>query len=291
MASRRQFRRKWARARIRWMRRAAARRQQIELSIEIGLTAALVVIGIAVARTNWEEPVKVALVVSLGTLEVVFLLFRLIMRSIRTLAADSLAVIPSDGLAPVLYRHFDRKRTSLLRRANRLAQRLACGLEKHEMYEELTGLTDVVTAHRAGHDDAEIFAISSVNIVDFEIEPLAEIYLTANRNAVGRHVLVRRLFLLDESPDGNPVAPIIDEHAKALRDSGLPPQSGVRWLLKKDIAREEDRNHDFALFARSVLVTQAPYVARYELTQDDEQIEWADETFDRLWNDPNAHWV
>jgi hypothetical protein len=252
------------------------------------VTAALVIVGIGVnSSSDLDNSAKVSIEVLLGTLEVVFISLRIILRTLRRLARDSLTVIPRDGLTRVLYRHLDERRTDLLDRVRQLTSQSDCELEKEEMYSELIGLTDIVAGFHGGHLAGTISAISSTNIEDFDEEPLAEAYLDANGRAVARHVIVRRLFLIDHNQAGDrAVKALIRRHHAALTDSDPTLRgsgSGVRWMLKSHVPAK-DQNEDFAVFALEALVVQGSGGQRYELTQDLTKIERAVEAFHRLWD-------
>jgi hypothetical protein len=229
--------------------------------------------------------------VLLGVFEIVFVFFRVIVRRIDTLTHDYLTVIPRDRLSRVLYKHLDSQRAGLLTRASRLAEHLACELEKHEMYGELIGLTEIVTEHYAGHHDGVIWAISSVNIEDFDDEPLADAYLEANRKAAIQRVKVCRLFLLEErQTKDRQVIALMKKHADALGGEDVTSDSGVKWLLRSTLDLS-DQLQDFALFAGGALVSQNVGGALAELARDEIKISRATDVFERLWNRPDAHRV
>lgn len=278
---------RWSRARS----RIATYRhsQESNYSLEIAFTAALIIVGLIVGNTKLSNSSKFAVGVYLGILEIVFVSFRLIDRRITALARDYLTVIPRDRLSRVLYQHLDSQRALLLDRATRLADHLTCELEKHEMYSELIGLTEIVTEYYGGSGLATIWAISSINIEDFDDEPLAEAYLEANRRAVAEGVNVCRLFLLDDRQiKDRQVTSLMRKHHDALTEHGTSTGSGVRWLLKADVPRS-DQTQDFALFANDALITQSISGDRGELTHDQDRTKRAAALFHRLWKRKNAH--
>jgi hypothetical protein len=274
-----------SRFRVRWRLRAARLRQELGITLDIAVTLGLVVTGLMVANSSLPETAKVPLVILLAVCEIIFLFSRLIFRQLRRIERNSLIVIPHEGLCRIISEHLDQQRTKLLSRAAKLEARHTCDLEKPDMYDELIGLTEVVTRVCGGRANARIDAISSTNIEDFEDEPLAEAYLDANRRAVDQRVRVRRLFVLDEQQARDRrVRNLIHEHAAALTNSdGRAAGSGVRWILRSHVPAA-DRRQDFALFAQEALVTQAPSGERFELSQDLDKVERAVETFQRLWS-------
>lgn len=283
--SSRQAKQWWARTRFRWRTRTESSRRELSLVVDVAFTAGIIITGLILANTGLAEDSKFALAVLLATLEIMWLFGRSIWREIRKLRADALVVIPRDGLSGLLHEHLSEQRTELLTRAEKLSDQYDCELKWHDMYRELIGLTNVVAQHRAGHATGSILAISSVNIEDFDEEPLAEAYLEANRKAVSRYVTVQRVFLLDQPQvsDGL-VRGLIARHERALNGelAGGAGRSGVKWLLKSQIP-VTDRTEDFALFADEALVTQAASGRRVELTQDKDKIARAYATFRRLW--------
>lgn len=247
--------------------------------------------GLVMANTNFDDSEKFALAVLLGALELIYLFGRSVTRRLKQLSTDSLTTLPRDKLSPLLHDHLSFQRSELLARADQLGDQSDCELSTHEMYRELLGLTHVVAETRAGHATGSILAISSINIEDFEDEPLAEAYLAANRTAVEKHVLVQRLFLLDQAQteDGQVIG-LIKKHEKALggKDGQAQPNaSGVKWLLKSQITLS-DQSEDFALFAHEALMMQAQAGQRVELTQDIKKVTRAYQTFSRLWSAKGA---
>ena len=276
--------------RIRWRIRLAAGRRELGYTLDIAVTALLLIAVLQVnSNEDLEESSKIALEVLIATLEIVFVGLRIIMRRLRKLATDTLTVIPRDRLSKTLYLHLDSQRGALMDRTSHLVEQSDCELEKHEMYAELIGLTDVVTQHSSAPPSRSISAISGINIEDFEEEPLAEAYLDANRRAVGDGVVVRRLFLLDQTQaKDRRLKNLVKKHNAALTGSGVARRqgSGAKWMLKSH-APYTDQNEDFALFANEALVTQAPG-NRFELTQDLGKVRRAAEVFSRLWNNEHA---
>jgi hypothetical protein len=261
---------------------------QDDYSLEVALTAGLFIASIFVGYSNLASGSKFSLVVLFGVFEIVFVFSRHITRRIDALARDYLTVIPRDMLSTVLYQHLDSQRTDLLERAKRLSDHHLCELEKHEMYSELIGLTDIVRKRYSGGPKGRIWAISSVNIEDFDDEPLAEAYLDATRMAVRDDVAVCRLFLLDQwqAEDGQ-VAALLRRHEEALGGNPHSDESGVKWLLKPGLARG-DQNQDFALFADDVLVAQSMAGDLAELGFDEVKVSRALATFRRLWRSSGA---
>jgi hypothetical protein len=281
---------RWARWRFRWRTRSESKRRELDTVVDVAFTAGVIIAGLIMANSGFAEESKFALGVLLATLEIVWVFGRKIQRGIRKLIDDAVVVIPRDGLSGLLHEHLSRQRTDLLERAGKLSDQYDCELRPHDMYRELIGLTDVVAQHRAGHATGSVLAISSINIEDFEEEPLAEAYLDANRKAVERYVTVQRVFLIDQQQaTDHLVRRLIDRHEKALTGSQTSEggESGVKWILKSQVG-VADRTEDFALFADEALVTQAASGRRVELTQDKEKISRAYATFKRLWDLPVA---
>jgi hypothetical protein len=273
------------RGRAAWSR---FRKRQDDYSLEILVTAGLFIAGIFVGYSNLANSSKFSLAVLLGVFEIVFVFSRVITRRIDALARDYLTVIPRDMLSSVLYQHLDLQRATLLLRAKRLADHHICELEKHEMYAELIGLTEIVRQFYAGGPKGRIWAISSVNIEDFDDEPLAEAYLDATSRAVGEDVTVRRLFLLDDRQvQDRQVAALLRRHERALGGKASSDGGGVKWLGKARLQRA-DQFQDFALFADDVLVAQNISGDLAELGFDDVKVNRARETFSRLWHDSAA---
>lgn len=270
------------RARARSREIAAATRSELSYLPDIIFTLSMVVTGFLVAMSDLDDGSKIAVSALLATLNVTVIFGRSISRRLKALATDSLTVIPREELCRVIHEHLNHQREQLLNRASKLSKIHSCELEKHEMYAELIGLTDVVAKYRANTRAGTIIAISSTNIEDFDEEPLAEAYLNANRNAVSQGVVVRRLFLLsDEQRDSRQVKRLVREHATALEASNGGQQSAVRWLLKSQVAPAV-QNEDFALFANEALVIQGPG-ERFEMVQEQDRVERATQIFDELW--------
>jgi hypothetical protein len=280
----------WARTRFRWKTRSESNRRELNAVVDVAFTAGVIISGLILANTGIAEGSKFALAVLLATLEIMWLFGRSIRRDVRKLVSDAVVVIPRDGLSSLLHEHLSEQRAELLTRASKLSDQYDCELVAHDMYRELIGLTNAVAQHRAGHATGSILAISSINIEDFEEEPLAEAYLDANRAAVARYVTVQRVFLLDQqqAADGQ-VRGLIERHEKALSGDkvGAAGGSGVKWIFKTQVSLA-DRTEDLALFAHEALVTQAASGKRVELTQDSDKILRAYETFKRLWDLPQA---
>lgn len=276
---------RWARRRFKWRTRSESRQRELHIVVDVAFTAGIIIAGLILANTDVVEEGKFALGVLLATLEIMWIFGRTIQRDLRNLMADTVVVIPRDSLSGLLHEHLSHQRVELLDRAGKLSDQYDCELRPHDMYRELIGLTNVVSKHRAGHATGSILAISSINIEDFDEEPLAEAYLNANREAVERYVNVQRVFLLDsqQAADGL-VRKLINRHHKALTGSRASEggESGVKWILKTQVP-PGDRNEDFALFADEALVTQAASGRRVELTQDKDKISRAYATFQRLW--------
>lgn len=273
------------RVRGRWAR---FRSKQEDYTVEIGLAAGLFIAGIFVGYSGLATSSKFALGVLFAVFEILVIFLRAITRRINDLARDYLTVIPRDRLSPVLYQHLDLQRTTLLERAKRLADHHLCELAKHEMYAELIGLTDIVTAVYAGGQKGRIWAISSVNIEDFDDEPLAEAYLGATRKAMRESVTVCRLFLLDHRQERDrQVAALLRKHDEALGGPSVSDDAGVKWLSKTEIPRS-DQFQDFALFADDVLVTQSMSGDLAELGFDAIRVNRASDTFKRLWENSQA---
>lgn len=271
---------------MRWRRRV--RRAKPSHAFELGITSALVIGGIYVAGSDTADSTKISLVILLGSLELLFVFSRVILRELNKIAARTLSILPDD-LPETVFHHLDHQRLDLMTRARRLSGQLDCELEKHEMYAELIGLTDSVTEIKSGSPTAAIYAISSKNVEDFQREPLAREYLDANRRAVERQVTVRRIFLLDaEQAHSGRVRAIIKMHDDALTATASP-RSGVKWILKANA--RDDQDLDFALFAHEVLVRQAvrPGGIKFEMTVDDDQVNPSVGAFDRLWERDDAH--
>lgn len=274
-----------SRAKAAWSR---FRKRQDDYSLDIAVTAGLFITGIFVGYSDLANSSKFSLAVLLGVFEMVFIFSRIITRRIDALARDYLTVIPRDMLSSVLYQHLDLQRATLLRRAKRLADHHLCELEKHEMYAELIGLTEIVREFYAGGPRGKIWAISSVNIEDFEDEPLAEAYLGATSRAVEEEVSVCRLFLLDHRQiEDRQVAALLRRHDQALGGDASSDNNGVKWLPKASLQRA-DQFQDFALFADDVLVAQNMSGDLAELGFDDVKVSRARETFKRLWADSSA---
>ncbi len=260
-------------------------------SLELLVTFLLAIAGIFVGYSSLANSSKFALAVLFAICDLVFVFFRIITKRIDTLANDYLTVIPRKRLSRVLYQHLDSQREVLLNRATRLAEHLSCELEKHEMYSELIGLTSIVTNYYAGSRDGTIWAVSSVNIEDFDEEPLAEAYLEANEAAVAQKVDVRRIFLLENRQvSDRRVRSIMERNSNALREANSDAAPPVRWILRSDLDRL-DQVQDFALFATDALVFQSAAGGIAELTHDDVKIRRACDVFTRLWNDSHAHTV
>jgi hypothetical protein len=282
--SSRQAKHWWARTRFRWRIRTERTRREFSYVIDVAFTASIIIIGLFLTTTSIAEGSKFALAVLLATLEIMYLFGQSIRREVKHLVADALTVIPRDGLSALLHEHLNEQRTELLTRAEKLKDQYDCDLKSQDMYRELIGLTNAVSRHRAGATTGSVLAISSINIEDFEEEPLAEAYLEANRDAVSRYVTVQRVFLLDQqqAADGQ-VRGLIARHEKALKgDPDGFGESGVKWLLKSQVPLA-DRAEDFALFAEEALVTQGRSGRRVELSQDREKMARAFATFERLW--------
>jgi hypothetical protein len=262
-----------------------------DYSLELFVTFGLGIAGIFLGYSSLANSSKFSLAVLFAVFDIVFVFFRNIAKRIDDLANDYLTVIPRKKLSRVLYQHLDSQREGLLIRASRLAEHLSCELEKHEMYGELIGLTAIVTEYYAGSRDGTIWAISSVNIEDFDEEPLAEAYLEANRTAVAHKVDVRRIFLLDSRQmTDRRVRSIVERHSDALREGESDETLAVRWILRSELDRL-DQIQDFALFATDALVIQSAAAGIAELTHDDVKIRRASDAFTRLWNHPRAHTV
>lgn len=256
--------------------------------MEIGVTAGLIITGIFIGYSGLADSSKFALAVLLGVFEIVFLFSRLISRRIDALARDYLTVIPRDLLSAVLYQHLDLQRATLLNRAERLADHHLCELAKHEMYAELIGLTQIVREFYAGGPKGNILAISSVNIEDFEDEPLAEAYLESTRRAVEENVTVCRLFLLDQrQTKDRQVASLLRRHEEALGGDSTSDDAGVKWVAKSTLDRK-DQFQDFALFADDVLIAQNMSGDLAELGFEEVRVNRARETFQRLWSSSDA---
>jgi hypothetical protein len=263
--------------------------------MDVLVPAGLVVGGVIVGGANAAESTKVSIGVLLGVVELIFVFSRVILHHLDQLVARTLTIMPGD-LPDVLFKHLDSQRLSLMTRAGELSRQLDCDLEKHEMYAELIGLTDAVTAVKYGTHDASIYAISSTNIEDFERDPLAQEYLDANIRAVQSQVDVRRLFLLDEPQTKSAkIASIIKRHDAAL-GAQRNGRASVKWLRKSRAG--SNRDLDIALFAREVLVRQAlrPGGVKFELTVDEKQVRPVIDTFHRMWREaktpaelPTAH--
>jgi len=263
-------------------------KRQDDYTLEIGVTAGLFIAGIFIGYSSLANSSKFSLAVLLGVFEIVFIFSRVITRRIDALARDYLTVIPRDLLSSVLYQHLDLQRATLLRRAKRLADHHLCELAKHEMYDELIGLTEIVREFYAGGQRGTIWAISSVNIEDFEDEPLAGAYLGATHRAVQEDVTVCRLFLLDQrQAKDRQVAALLRKHDEALGSKAAPEDAGVKWLPKWELQRG-DQFQDFALFADDVLIAQNMSGDLAELGFDEVRVNRARETFHRLWSDPRA---
>jgi hypothetical protein len=270
------------RAKAAWARR---RKKQDDYTLEIAVTAGLFITGIFVSYSSLANSSKFSLAVLFGVFETVFIFSRIITRRIDALARDYLTVIPRDVLSTVLYQHLDLQRATLLKRAKRLADHHLCELEKHEMYAELIGLTEIVREVYAGGQKGKIWAISSVNIEDFDDEPLAEAYLDATRRAVQEEVTVCRLFLLDQrQAKDRQVAALLRKHEEALGGDSASADAGVKWLSKVNLQRA-DQFQDFALFADDALVAQNMSGDLAELGFDEVKVNRARETFQRLWTD------
>jgi hypothetical protein len=264
------------------------RARQDDYSLEIAVTAALIILGIFVGNSDLANSSKFSLAVLLGVFEMVFVFSRIITRRIGALSRDYLTVIPRDELSPVLYQHLDLQRATLLRRARRLADHHLCELAKYEMYDELIGLTEIVRKQYAKSPRGRIWAISSMNIEDFEEEPLAEAYLAATHRAVHEDVLVCRLFLLDQRQmQDRAVASLLRRHDEALSGGTASESTGIKWI-KKDLLARPDQYQDFALFADDVLVAQGIGGDFAELGFDAVKVDRARETFRRLWEHPSA---
>lgn len=278
----------WARFRLRWRRRL--RRLEGWHIIDAGVTSGLIIAGFLTAASHAQDSTKISIVILLGVVELVFVFSRVILGELKAISNRTLNVLPG-GIPTSIFHHLDGERLNILLRARELAENKSCDLEKHEMYATLISLTDAVAARLSGTLSAAIYAVSGTEIGDFEREVLAKDYLDANRKAVSAQVAVRRLFLLDNSQlNSGKILAIMKKHEDAL---SAPAQlgAGVRWLPKSDAGR--DRDLDFALFANQALVRQVvrPGGVKGELTVNDQQVLPALETFDRLWQHPNARRV
>jgi hypothetical protein len=262
-----------------------------EYSLELFVNFCLAIAGIFLGYSSLANSSKFSLAVLFGVFDVVFIFFRVITKRIDALANDYLTVIPRHKLSNVLYQHLDSQREQLLDRASQLATQKSCELEKHEMYKELIGLTQIVTQYYGARRARTIWAISRVDIEDFDEEPLAEAYLEANRAAVAQNVDVRRLFLLDGGQvESRRVKHIVERHNNVLQRSDADAQPAVRWLLRSELSAF-DQAQDFALFATEALVIQSATGGLSELTHDERKIQRADEVFLRLWSHQQAHSV
>jgi hypothetical protein len=267
-----------------------------DYSIEIFVTFCLGIAGIFVGYSSLANSSKFSLAVLFAVFDTIFIFSRHITKRIDALANDYLTVIPRRRLSRVLYQHLDSQRESLLSRAARLAEHLSCELEKHEMYRELIGLTAIITDYYAGSRDGTIWAISSVNIEDFDEEPLAGAYLEANNAAVEHGADVRRIFLLDNRQQTDPrVKTILRRHSDALRAAESQGEeslemSSVRWISRSDLDRA-DQAHDFALFGTDALISQSAAAGIAEMTYDELKVRRASDAFTKLWEHPQAHTV
>jgi hypothetical protein len=220
--------------------------------LDTGVTVLVAAVIFWISTRDFSKSTKVALDIALIAFEMNFLFGRFVLRKLKALEERAVDVLPRNKLTRIIGCHLEHQRRALLDRVQALVDHQACVLEKHEMYAELIGLTAATTELRSGAFDASIVAISSINILDFNDEPLAEAYLEANEAAVADHITVQRLFLLtDNEAASHEYAREVQKHAQILVSTDHP-ESGVKWLLTKH-ARSEDRDLDIAILIRKSL--------------------------------------
>jgi hypothetical protein len=197
--------------------------------------------------------------------------------SLNRTVRGAVPLLDPDTLSAIAYLWLDRRRDRILSVARALSKLHAVELEKAQTYRTVIDLTEVVSSQALG----SILAVSCINIEDFEDEPLAEQYLTANRSALENGIEVRRLFLLTVTQRDEPrVRSIIETHANALNPPGNTEEN-VRWALITQVAQSD--REDFALFAGQAAVRQFQN-GRYELNDVPATVKQLGSVFDRLWN-------
>lgn len=270
---------------------------EVMVSLVIGMVA------LYISTTGLAHEVKLPVELMLVFFEVSFVLYRLydrrlaaamwkIEQSTEALSkrledklASAVPQIDSDHLTDLTTNWLTQKRAGVITFADRLSHLHNVELEKEETYREVIELTNVVAEQRLG----EIVAISSLNIEDFEEEPLAEAYLEANRRAVEQGVPIRRLFLLSEQQRTDSyVREMIHKHATALKQTGSGSEA-VRWMTKS-AAGPRDQHEDFALFAEQAVVRQMVN-GRFELNEVPETVRDLKRLFLRLWDHQHVKFV
>lgn len=259
--------------------------------VEILVSVILSFAGLYISSLNLDHGTKIPLELMLGFIEVSFVSFRMFDRRLTNVVTElhrnmdrtfhsAVQHIPRDSLSNVSELWLCRKRDNLLEYAHELAINHAIEFKKEGAYREVIELTDAVSEGRLG----DIVAISSMQIADFEKEPLAKGFFEANRRARGNGVVIRRLFIINpEDLKDRSIRPIIEQHAVELKS--INGEEGVKWMLKRDAGNHH--SEDFALFASATVVRQL-LNGDFSFSEVTAVVKERRQIFDELWRNPSA---